>query len=295
MNFLRVAAAAWPIERHDDWDGFAAKAERWVEEAAAKGAELLLFPEYGSMELTSLVPHGSDLHRSLAEMQPMFAPYRELWSALADKHNAVIAAPSFPVAHGKTFRNEAWVFAPGGLSASQSKLHMTRFETEVWGISGGSDLTLFDLGGATAAIAICYDAEFPDQVQALAAADADLILVPSCTDTEAGYTRVSVSARARAIENQCFMVQSCTVGEAPWSPAVDLNIGTGGIYAPPDRGFPSNGVLALGEHNTPGWTYADLDFAALKKVRAEGQVLNRRDRVERAYGTPERTVLRRKA
>jgi len=288
-----VAAAAWPIERHGSWDSFAAKAAHWVADAAANNAELLVFPEYGSMELTALLPHGGDLHESLRELQELFPLYRDLWEGLAARSGVVIVAPSFPVAESGTYLNQAWVFASGGRCTHQSKLHMTRFEDELWGISAGRGLQILDFGVAKAAVAICYDVEFPAQVRALTAAGADLILVPSCTDTDAGFTRVSVSARARAIENQCFVVQSTTVGEAPWSPAVDINIGAAGAYCPADRGFPSDGILAQGAMNEPGWVYADLDFEALDAVRAAGQVLNLRDYRDQDYGTPATADLRR--
>ena len=119
--------------------------------------------------------------------------------------------------------------------------------------------------------------EFPLFARAQAQAGADLILVPSCTDTLAGYHRVRIGCQARALENQCFVAQAPTVGEAPWSEAVDVNVGAAGIYAPPDRGMPDNGVLTVGELNRPQWVFADLDFEALRRVRDSGQVFNARD------------------
>ena len=114
-------------------------------------------------------------------------------------------------------------------------------------------------------------------VRRLVAAGADVILVPSCTDTLAGYWRVRVACAARALENQCYVVQAPTVGFAPWAPAVDENHGAAAIYAPPDRGLPDDGVVAIGELDAPAWVYADLDPALLAAVRADGQVLNHRD------------------
>src|SRR3546814_9016649 len=71
---------------------------------------------------------------------------------------------------------------------------MTRFEREAWIITGGAALKVFDLdlGGPVplrAGITICYDVEFPLIARAMAAAGADLILCPSCTDTLAGANR----------------------------------------------------------------------------------------------------------
>jgi Predicted amidohydrolase len=288
---MKIATAAWPVERHENWTGFTAKAEAWVREAAENGAQLLLFPEYASMELASIVENGTDLKQSLSGMQPLFRLFCGMWTSLAERYRTTIVAPSFPVLASGEYYNEAWVFGPNGARGHQAKIHMTRFESENWGISAGSGLTLFDLGGATAAVAICYDVEFADQVRALAAAGADLILVPSCTDTDAGYTRVSITARARAIENQCFVVQASTVGAAPWSPALDINTGAGAVFGPADQGFPPDGIIAQGRYNAPGWTYATLDFEALAKVRRDGQVLNHRDGKNIEYGRPSRILM----
>jgi predicted amidohydrolase len=126
-------------------------------------------------------------------------------------------------------------------------------------------------------IAICYDSEFPLLVRRQVEAGASVMLVPSCTDTLAGYHRVQLSCRARALENQCFVLQAVTVGSSPWSISLDENTGAAGIFGPIDRGFPSDGVLAVGELDQPGWVFADLDLACLAEVRRAGQVKNHAD------------------
>jgi predicted amidohydrolase len=108
-------------------------------------------------------------------------------------------------------------------------------------------------------------------------AGAELLLVPSCTDTLAGHNRVSLSCRARALENQCFVVHAVTVGAAPWSLALDENHGAAAVVAPVDLGFPSDGVLAQGALDAPCWLHAELDLEALAYVRTHGQVVNHRD------------------
>jgi predicted amidohydrolase len=92
----------------------------------------------------------------------------------------------------------------------------------------------------------------------------------------AGYHRVRVAARARALEGQCHVLVSPLVGEAPWSPAVDVNVGAAGFYGPPDRGFPDDGVIAQGRLNEPGWVYGEIDPAHTRRAREDGQVFNLR-------------------
>lgn len=280
MSTVRVAAAQYPIEFLGEWGAYAGKIESWVAEAANHGAQLLLFPEYGSMELTSLLPAAdrADLARQLALLQPRVEDVNGLHRLLARRHRVTLVGASIPVrgADG-LFRNRAHVFGPEGAVGFQDKLMMTRFEAERWGISPGSPLRVFDTAAGRIGIAICYDAEFPLIGQGLAAAGADILLVPSCTDAEAGYRRVRIGAQARALENQCYVVQAPTVGDAPWSPAVDTNVGAAGFFAPPDHGLPPSGVIAEGPMSQPQWVYADLDLERLRAVRRDGQVLNRRD------------------
>src|SRR3546814_14989067 len=79
-------------------------------------------------------------------------------------------------------------------------------------------------------------------VRAQREAGVGLLLVPSCTGTQAGATRVGVGCMARALENRMFIAQAVTSGAADWSPALDTNTGEATIYAPMDRGFPEDGI-----------------------------------------------------
>jgi predicted amidohydrolase len=120
----------------------------------------------------------------------------------------------------------------------------------------------------------------------LSEAGMELLLVPSCTETERGYWRVRLGAQARALEGQCYAVHSPTVGAAAWSPAVDANRGAAGVYGPPDRGFPSDGVVAIGAMDAAQWLFAEVDLAKVADLRAAGTVLNRRDWTEQPGATP---------
>jgi predicted amidohydrolase len=276
MTSVRVAAWQYPIERLASWDAWVAKLDAGLGEARARGARLCVVPEYAAMELTSLTG-GDDLASQLDALQPVLPRYLDVYAELARRHAIAVVAGSFPerLASGEV-RNRLRVHAGGGAVAIE-KLQMTRFERERWGVAGGSAQTVIDLGDLRLGVAICYDAEFPLVVRRLAAAGANVIAVPSCTDTAAGYHRVRVACQARALENQCYVVQAPTVGAAPWSIAVDDNVGAAGVFAPPDRGLPDDGVVAIGAYSEPGWVVAELELDALARVRADGQVLGHRD------------------
>lgn len=270
-----VAAAQFPVFSPDSWADAEARVTQWVNDAAAHGARLLVFPEYGSMSLAHLdAATRADLHGQIAAMQAHRDAWRDLHAALAAAHGVYILAGSFPwrLDDGR-FVNRAFLCFPDGHVEHQDKCVMTRFEREQWNItSNGPAVRVFDTALGKLAVLICYDSEFPLLARAACEAGAEILLVPSCTDTLAGYHRVKVGAQARALENQCWVVQSPIVGEAAWSPAVDVNIGAAAVYGPPDRGFPDDGIIAIGLLNEPCWVYATIDPDAVARVREHGAV-----------------------
>ncbi len=286
MSRFTIAAAQYPIEALTDWNAYAAKLTRWVEEAASGGAALAVFPEYGAMELASLDPASmGDLAGSIATVSALLPQIDALHGALAARHGLHILAASAPCQQADgCFVNRARLFTPGGRVGVQDKLIMTRFEREQWGIAAGGPLRLFDTALGRIGVTICYDSEFPLLARALTEAGMELLLVPSCTDTLHGYWRVRIGAQARALEGQCYTVQSPTVGDAPWSPAVDENHGAAAVYGPPDGAFPADGVVAGGMLDAPGWIFAKVDLARVAALRSDGGVLNTAHWVEQPGG-----------
>ena len=295
---VRVAAAAYPIERLADWAAYEAKITAWAEDGARTGAQILAFPEYGAMELASIWGERTalDLEASKSRISDLAPEIDQLHAALAARLGVVILAASLPLrlAEGR-FVNRARLFGPEGGRGFQDKLIMTPWERADWGISGAGPAALFETGFGRIGVSICYDAEFPLIARTLAEAGMEILLVPSCTETLAGYHRVRIGAMARALEGQCAAVQAVTVGAAPWSAAVDLNRGAAGVFAPPDHGFPEDGVLALGGLDQPGWTAADIDLAALRALRDAGAVrcpAHWPEQTERLTGGVRASVLR---
>lgn len=280
MSVFTLAAAQYDIGFFSQWEEFVDKLDSWVARAAQQDAKLLVFPEYGSMELASLFGKDvySDLKQQLHSMQSLLPQWHDLHSELAKRHDVMILASSFPTEQSDgNFLNRANLFGPDGFIDYQDKLMMTRFENEQWHITGGDQIKVIDTDLGRIGIHICYDSEFPMIANQQVAAGADLLLVPSCTDTQAGFHRVRLGCQARALENQCYVVQSPTVGHAPWSEAVDINTGRASVYTPVDYGFPDNGILAEGKEGEADWVFATVDLTEIARIRAEGQVFNYRD------------------
>lgn len=274
---MKIAAAAYPIDWHNRWNDYVGKLRVWVRAAAEQDAELLVFPEYGAMELASLAEGdiAGDLGRSVDAVTARLGDVVELHASLAREFSVHICASSAPLRlpDGAAI-NRAYFFGPDGTSAHQDKLILTPFERIDWGLSPGEGQRLFDTVLGRIGILICYDAEFPLLARALVEAGADILLVPSATETPHGYWRVRVAAMARALEGQCIVVQASTVGEANWTPAVDNNVGAAAIFGPPDGPFPDDGVIAIGKLNHSGWTYGEVSLEALLDVREHGKTRN---------------------
>ncbi len=280
---IRLAACQYHIELLENWDDYAAHLSALCETAAGQGAQLLLLPEYAGLVLSGQLPaeQRSDLQASIAGIQPLVPAWLDLCESLARRLGVYLQPGSLPLrdADGR-YRNRAWLFGPEGNLGSQDKLIMTRFEREQWNIAAGDGLRLFDTALGKLGILICYDNEFPLLARRLAEAGADLILAPSCTDSEAGFNRVRIGCQARALESQIAVLQAPTVGLAPWSPALDENVGRAALYLPPDHGLPASGVLAESAELCPAtsqWLICDLDLEQVRRVREQGQVLTRRD------------------
>lgn len=273
MREIRIAAAAYPIDWQADFDAYEAKITAWVEGAA--DCDLLVFPEYGAMELAGLggPAVAGDLQASLREVARHEAARDALHARLAAAHAVHILAASGPAFAGDTVLNRAVLFGPTGRIGHQDKQVMTRFEREEWHVAGAPGLRLFDTPVGRLGIAICYDSEFPLIARRLAEAGVEILLVPSCTDTVAGFNRVRIGAMARALESQCVVVHAPTVGAVDWNPALDENRGRAAIYAPPDGLWPETGIVAEGGMDAPGWVKATVDLDRVAESRRDGRVL----------------------
>ncbi len=277
MTALTIAAAQYPIEEPASLAAFLEKERDWIDAGAASGADLLVFPEYGGAEALAIFGRAAnrDLLGATERLQDALPTIDDARRGLARRLGVHILAGSAPErGDDGRYRNVARLYAPEGGVGRQEKLILTPYAREAWRLSAGAGRSVFGTAIGRVGVAICYDVEFPLIARALREAGADILLAPSCTDTVAGYWRVRIGAMARALENQCVVVQSPTVGRADWTPALDVNRGAAGVFLPPDRLTAADGVAALGTMDAPGWTTATVDLARLAEVRVAGEVRN---------------------
>jgi len=295
---MRIAAAAYPLTWFDSLADYEAKITAWVTEAAANGADLLVFPEYAAMELASLGGKAvaADKEAAFQEVARHRPASDRLHASLAERHGLVILGASGPVfdaaLHPDRPVNRATLYGPTGTLGHQDKAMMTRVEREAWNVAPGHGLTLFETSIGKIGISICYDSEFPLLAHRLAEAGCEILLAPSATRALEGFTRVRVGAMARALENQMIAVHAPLVGPATWCAGMGDYTGRASVYGPPDRGFPPEGILAEGALGQPGWTYADVSLSLVAEVRRDGGVLNLAHWPEQARGAEKLQIVR---
>lgn len=175
-------------------------------QAAARGSDLLVLPELWSTgyDLENAGRHAARLDAGI------FAATREL----ALTHGLHIAGSCLSDLGGGNYGNTLTWFTPAGeLLASYSKLHLFRLMDEEQYLAGGEAAVTVDSPFGRAGLAICYDLRFPELFRRYALEGAELFLLPS----EWPHPRLAhwqTLVRARAIENQAFMIACNRVGES---------------------------------------------------------------------------------
>lgn len=275
MERLRVATLQYLIRPIASFDQFRDQVEGLVETAAGYDCQLLVFPEYFTAQLLTLGDVKRPIDTQIRDLAKERDRFVSLMSDLARRRGLYIVAGTIPVidAASDTVRNISHFCSPRGNVGIQGKLKMTRFEREEWKVSDSRTLRVFDTDFGRVAIAICYDVEFPEIARAAARLNAHILVVPSCTDDRQGFLRVRYCAHARTIENQMYVIHSCTVGSLPMVPAVSLNYGQAAILTPNDFPFARDGILAEGHPNQEMMVIGELNLRTIVEARESGTVI----------------------
>lgn len=251
---MRVAAVQ--LNSTDDKARNLAAAERLVRDAAEAGAELVALPEKWN-----LLAGGAEL---AAGAEPLDGPSLTAargWARELGIH--LLAGSVSERTGGKAFNTSVLIGPDGADLAVYRKIHM--FDVEVDGVSyreseheqAGSEIVTADVAGLPVGLTVCYDLRFPELHRILAVRGARLIAVPSAFTAATGRDHWEVLLRARAVENQVFLLAPNQVGKAP--PHYDSH-GHSAIVDPWGE------VLEMASGGECFLT-ADLDFAAQDRVR----------------------------
>lgn len=235
-----------------------ATAGRLVAEAVDQGAQLVALPEYFP------IIGAADADRVGAREDFGRGPIQDWLAETAQRHGIWIFAGSLPLtaASPDKMHNSCLAFDPAGDCVERyDKVHLFGFNQgeesydEARFIEPGSQLVSVDTPFGTVALSICYDLRFPELYRALA--PVDLILVPAAFTETTGRAHWEILLRARAIENQCYLL---AVGQGGRHESGRLTHGNSMIIDPwgdiLDRKLKGAGVVI-----------ADLDHQRIAEIR----------------------------
>jgi predicted amidohydrolase len=269
---MRVATTRYPLEIPRSRDQAYEKLREYC--LKAKGVNILVFPEYAGLEWAW--SPGKNFYENVEFFQGSgLKDYQEALSELATAYQMIIIGGSLPVYDGHYY-NRCYIAHPSGKLLFQDKIHLTPTEKALGWLKGSNVLKVFHTDFGNFSVCICYDSEFPELTSQAVFGGADVLFVPSYTDSNHGAHRVQVAARARAMENQCFTVTATCVGQVACDEFNSVATGDAGIFSPIDIGFPEDGII---EDTQDFMVFATLDIKQMTIIRSTGQVRNFCDRL----------------
>lgn len=281
---VRICTINFQQRRLSSIQEFQSIVEYFIGVAADYNCDFVVFPEFVTMSLLSILNEKLDPIKSLEHLGQYTEPFLEFMHEAALKYNINIIGGTHMMkdADGE-MKNICHVFLRDGSIHQQLKIHPTPSEKEWWDIKGGDKLSVINTDRGPIGVLICYDAEFPELSRHLVDQGAKIIFVPFATDTRQGYLRVRYCCQARTIENQCYFVLSGNTGNLPRVQNMDINYGQSSILTPSDFPFAKDGIAAETDTNAEMVAIADLSIGDLVKARNNGTVRNLKDRRHDLY------------
>lgn len=190
-----------------------ATARRLIADAAQQGAQLVLLPEYWA----AMGMHETD-KLGYAE-QVDVGPIQEFMAATARENQIWLIGGTLPLAAQVTDKvlNTMMVYNPAGERVQRyDKIHLFSFTKgeesydEARTIVDGHDVTTFEAPFGKVGLSVCYDLRFPELYRAMG--DCTLIVVPAAFTYTTGKAHWEILLRARAIENQCYVLAAAQGG-----------------------------------------------------------------------------------
>jgi len=255
-----MLVAVCQLNARDDRAANLSVARGLLDRAASAGAQFAILPEY----VDYLGPG-----KGAPKPEPIDGEFAAFFAEAARELGIWVHAGSFHEIgpdDGRTF-NTSLVFNPGGdLAAVYRKIHL--YDVEIAGrvsyqesrsVAPGAEPVVADLAGVPTGLSICYDLRFPELYRQLAVAGAKVLVVPAAFMTHTGRDHWEVLLRARAIENQCYVVAAGQIGDH--EPRRTC-FGRSMIIDP-------WGTVLAQAPDTVGIATADLDLGRLEDIRRE--------------------------
>jgi deaminated glutathione amidase len=255
---VQVRAAAVQLNATSDRDRNVETAERLVRSAASDGAELVVLPE----KWTVL----GDAETLRGGAEPLDGPSigaARRWAGELGIHLVAGSIAERVAGSDRLANTSVLIGRDGEIGAVYRKIHM--FDVDIGGVAyresetedAGEEVVVGDASGMPIGLTVCYDLRFPELYRILALRGATVISVPAAFTMETGRDHWMVLLRARAIENQLFVIGAGQVGEAP---PHHRSYGRSAIVDP-------WGVALATAPDSECHIVADLDFGELERIR----------------------------
>jgi predicted amidohydrolase len=259
MKGNTVRAAAVQLNSTADKGRNVAAAERLVRAAAADGADLVALPEKWN-----LLAAGEQLAAGAEDLGGPSLTAARSWAGELGIH-LLAGSIAERDATAKAFNTSVLIGPDGADLAVYRKIHM--FDVEAGGVlyreseheQPGEEIVAAPVDGVDLGLTVCYDLRFPELYRILAVRGARAIAVPSAFTVATGRDHWQVLLRARAIENQVFVIAPNQVGEAP--PHYSSH-GRSSIVDP-------WGVVLATAPDEECFVAAELDLAAQERIREQ--------------------------
>jgi predicted amidohydrolase len=280
--YPRIGVVQWQMRPFNDVGEFLHQVEFFVDAVAGYKSDLVLFPELLNAPLLKNFnqENPAEAMRSLSEYSDEI---RTAFVSMALSYNINIIAGSIPLLKDDSLYNVSFLCRRDGTWDAQYKIHITPDEAQYWGLKGGNENRIFDTDIGKIGILICYDVEFPELARNLVDKGMTILFVPYLTDTKNAYLRIRRCAQARAIENECYVAISGSVGNLPKVENMDIQYSQSAVFTPSDFAFPHDAIASEATPNTEMTLMVDLDLDLLKELRQQGSVQNIRNRRKDLY------------
>lgn len=268
---LAVAPCQYELGAPDSIPALCDRAESLLDEAGP--ADVYVLPELFAVDATGDEGEGpAELALDARECDR----FHEWCAEAAKRRDALVVGGSYYV-RDDGVRNRCPVALPDGTVRTYDKRHPIPGERD-GGVRPGDDRPpVVEHEGVGVGVLVCYDVEFPETVRDVVDRGAELLAVPSWTAAEAGFQRVRRCSAARAVENQCYVVQTCLVGEHPRE-AVGTATGRSTVYAPCDDVVGAHGTRLSLPRDEAAAATCRLDVDALRASRERASVRPYADR-----------------
>ncbi|MDO9511877.1 MAG: bifunctional GNAT family N-acetyltransferase/carbon-nitrogen hydrolase family protein [Bacteroidales bacterium] len=276
-SIVRLGLVQWQMRPYKTLEDLFEQAEYFVDAVSDYKSDFALFPEFFNAPLMAQWNHMSESD-AIRELAVYTERIRDKFSELAISYNVNIITGSMPYLIGEKLHNVGYLCRRNGTWEMYEKIHVTPDEVKCWGLYGGEEIKVLETDCGPVGILICYDVEFPELSRILAEQGMKILFVPFLTDTQNGYSRVRYCARARAIENECYVAIAGSVGNLPKVSNMDIQFAQSVVFTPCDFSFPTNGIKAEATPNTEMILVVDVDLDLLKELHSYGSVRNLKDR-----------------